>query len=94
MIAETLFGAQVPVSIFPTVGLNRLGSDRWPILMTELEEISHSITGAEPPIPELPTRHDILMGHDDERGAVGAGSSITAVKRYQPRVGAARCRRA
>lgn len=59
-VTETPFGAQVPVSIFPTVGLNRPCSDRWPILMTELEEISHwvrtqamprLITGAEPPTP-------------------------------------------
>ena len=98
VIAETPVGKQVPISIFPTVGINRPGSDRWPILMTEFDEISHwvrtqavprLITGTEPPAAELPTRYDISTGHDDERGAVAAGSSITAVERHQQRLGAA-----
>ncbi len=98
VIAETPAGTQVPVAIFPTIGINRPGTDRWPILMTELDEISRwvrtqavprLITGAEPPEPGLPTRYEISIGHDDERGAIAAGSSQSAPERHQQRLGAA-----
>ncbi|MBW8173329.1 hypothetical protein K0651_09750 [Ornithinimicrobium sp. Arc0846-15] len=98
VIAETPAGTQVPVAIFPTVGINRPGTDRWPILITELDEISgwvrrqavpRLITGAEPPEPRLPTRYEISIGHDDERGAIEAGSLQSAPERHQQRLGAA-----
>lgn len=101
VIAETPAGTQVPVTIFPTVGINRPGTDRWPILMTELDEISdwvrtqavpRLITGAEPPQLRLPTRYDISKGYDDERGAMAAGSSQSAPERYRQRLGAASAR--
>jgi hypothetical protein len=98
VIAETPFGKQVPVALFPTIGINRPGTDRWPILMTELDEISHwirtqavprLITGTEPPQPVLPTHYDISVGHEDERGAIAAGSVTTAAERHQQRLSAA-----
>ena len=61
VIAETPFGTRVPVALFPTIGINRPGTDRWPVLMQELEEISQwvrtqavprLVTGTEPPRPE------------------------------------------
>ncbi len=33
VIAEPPLGARVPVTLFPTVGINRPGTDRWPVLM-------------------------------------------------------------
>lgn len=33
IIAETPIGTQVPVTLVPTVGINRPGTDRWPMLM-------------------------------------------------------------
>ncbi|MET4590483.1 hypothetical protein ABIA70_002088 [Arthrobacter sp. 754] len=58
-------GTKVPVSLFPTVGINRQGTNRWPVLIKELDEISRwvrrqavprLVTGTEPPAPALPTR--------------------------------------
>lgn len=98
VIAETPVGKQVPVAIFPTIGINRPGTDRWPILMTELDEISHwirtqavprLITGTEPPESVLPTRYDISIGYEDERSAIAVGSLTTATERHQQRLGAA-----
>lgn len=101
VIAETPFGTRVPVALFPTIGINRPGTDRWPVLMQELEEISHwvrtqavprLVTGAEPPRPELPTRYDIAVGHVDERLAISAGSTTSAADRHKQRLGAASVR--
>lgn len=101
VIAETPFGMQVPVTLFPTIGINRPGTDRWPILMTELDEISRwvraqavprLITGIEPPDPRLPTRYEISAGHEDERSAMAAGSATTAAQLHQQRLEAASVR--
>lgn len=101
VIAETPFGQRVPVTLFPTIGIKLPGTERWPILITELDEISHwvrnqavprLITGNEPPEPALPTRYDISVGHDDERSAITAGSMTTAAERHQQRLGAASAR--
>jgi len=101
IIAETPLGTKVPVTLFPTVGINRPGTNRWPVLTKELDEISRwvrtqavprLITGTEPPEPALPTRYEIAVGHEDERGAMSMGSTTTAVDRYQLRLGAASVR--
>lgn len=101
VIAETPFGTRVPVTLFPTVGINRPGTDRWPVLMKELEEISRwvrtqavprLIAGMEPPSPELPTRYDIAIGHVDERRAISAGSTTSAAEQHQQRLIAASVR--
>ena len=101
VIAETPFGTQVPVTLFPTVGINRPGTERWPVLMQELEEISRwvrtqavprLVTGLEPTGSELPTRYDIAVGHLDERSAISAGSTISAAERHKQRLGAVSAR--
>ncbi|MGM5068606.1 hypothetical protein EU244_027455 [Rhodococcus qingshengii] len=101
VISETPMGTRVPVTLFPTVGINRPGTDRWPMLMQELDEISHwvrtqavprLITGMEPPEPALPTRYDISIGHQDERHAMSAGSTISATDRHKQRLGVASVR--
>lgn len=101
ILAETPLGTKVPVTLFPTVGINRPGTNRWPVLIKELDEISRwvrtqavprLITGTEPPEPALPTRYEIAVGHEDERGAMSMGSTTTAVDRYQLRLGAASVR--
>lgn len=101
IIAETPIGTRVPVTLFPTIGINRPGTDRWPVLMNELEEISHwvrtqavprLITGTEPPKPALPTRYEIAVGHDDERLAISNGSTRSAAARHAQRLSAAAAR--
>ncbi|WP_329032438.1 hypothetical protein OIE71_06160 [Streptomyces sp. NBC_01725] len=101
VIAETPLGTKVPVTLFPTVGINRPGTDRWPVLMTELDEISwwvrtqavpRLITGGDLPEPALPTRYEISVGQEDERAAIAAGSMISAPERHKQRLGAANAR--
>jgi hypothetical protein len=101
IIAETPMGTKVPVTMFPTVGINRPDTDRWPVLMQELDEIAHwvrtqavprLIMGTEPPEPALPTRYEIAVGHEDERRAMSAGSVTSAGKRYKQRLVAASAR--
>lgn len=101
VIAETPLGTRVPVALFPTVGINRPGTDEWPVLMRELEEIAdwvrtqavpRLITGAEPPEPALPARYEISVGHPDERHAIALGSAMSAAERNKRRMGAASAR--
>ncbi|QFX80029.1 hypothetical protein [Streptomyces sp. SYP-A7193] len=102
VIAETPLGTKVPVTLFPTVGINRPGTERWPVLMTELDEISwwvrtqavpRLIAGGDLPEPALPTRYEISVGQEDERAAIAAGSTISAPERHKERLGAAIARR-
>ncbi len=101
VIAETPIGTRVPVTLFATVGINRPGMDRWPVLMQELDEISQwvrcqavprLITGSEPPQPPLPARYEIGVGHQDERRAIAAGSLTSAASRHTRRLVAASAR--
>lgn len=101
VIAETPLGTRVPVTLFPTIGINRPGTNRWPVLMQELEEICYwvrtqavprLVAGMESPKPELPTRYDIDVGHVDERRAISAGSIESAAERHKQRLGAASVR--
>ncbi|WP_020418674.1 hypothetical protein [Amycolatopsis sp. ATCC 39116] len=101
VIAETPISTRVPVTLFPTVGINRPGTDRWPVLMRELDEISRWVrlqavprllTGTEPPEPTLPARYEIGVGHEDERRAIAAGSVVSAADRHVQRLGAASAR--
>ncbi|WP_197034743.1 hypothetical protein [Glycomyces sp. NRRL B-16210] len=94
VIAETPMGALVPISLFPTIGINRPDTDRWPVLMQELDEIfqwvriqalPRLITGIDPPQPPLPARFEIAVGHNDERQAVAAGPATSATERYSQR---------
>lgn len=102
VIGKTPMGTRVPVTLFPTVGINLPGSDRWPVLMNELAEICHwvrtravprLVTGMEsPPEPALPTRYEIAVGHQDERRAMSSGSTTSALDRHKQRLGAASVR--
>jgi hypothetical protein len=94
-------GSHIPATLFPTVGINRPGTDQWPVLMHELDEIARwvrtravprLVTGMEPPEPALPTRYEIAVGHDNERRALSAGSTTTALERHQQRLDAAMVR--
>lgn len=97
VIAQTPLGQRIPVALFPTIGINRPGTDDWPILMHELDEISRwvreqaiprLITGGDPPAQVIPTRYEIGAGHDDERQAIALGSSMTAAERSKMQLGA------
>lgn len=101
VIARTPRGTLIPVALFPTIGMNRPGTDRWPILMTELEDLARwvrtqavprLISGIAPSVPDLPPRYDIAIGHDDDRSALSTGSMITATQRYRDRLAAASVR--
>lgn len=101
VIAETPMGAKIPVTLFPTIGINRPGTDRWPVLMQELAEIfdwvrtqavPRLLTGTEPPEPPLPARYEIAVGHKDERHAISTGSTVSAAARHNQRLTAAAAR--
>ncbi|MGP5626279.1 hypothetical protein [Brachybacterium alimentarium] len=94
-------GQVVPVTLFPTVGINLPGTARWPVLMNELGEIAawvrtqaipRLITGTDPPQPEIPAWHEISQGHPDLRGALSEGSRIPAYDRNRDRLSAATVR--
>lgn len=101
VIARTPRGTRIPVALFPTIGINRPGTNRWPVLMKELEDLAswvrtqavpRLITGADPPSPVLPARYDIAIGHQDEREALVNGSRMSAAQRHQDRLQAASAR--
>lgn len=88
----------VPVSIFPTVGINIPGTDRWPVLMNELGEIAawvrtqavpRLITGTDPPSPAIPAWHDISRGYLDVSTVVASGTLVAGYDRNKERMGAA-----
>ncbi|MEE6296636.1 hypothetical protein [Georgenia wangjunii] len=101
VIAHTPRGTEIPVTLFPTIGINRPGTDRWPVLMKELDELAtwvraqavpRLITGIDPPLPTLPTRYEIARGNDDERSALSKGSTVSAARLNSDRIGAASAR--
>ncbi|NHI16782.1 hypothetical protein [Microbacterium excoecariae] len=101
VIAETPRGQHIPVALFPTIGINRPGTERWPVLMKELDELAtwvrtqavpRLITGIEPPVPVLPARYEISVGHEDERRALSHGSATSAAQLHSDRLGAASAR--
>lgn len=97
VLAETPVGVRVPVTLFPTIGMNRPGTDRWPVLVMELDELASWVRKQAVPIlitgtadvDALPARYDIDVGHDDARSAIAAGTYATAGERYRVRLGAA-----
>lgn len=102
VLAETPLGTQIPVTMFPVVGINRPGTDDWPVLLKELNEIGtwvreqavpRLIRGGEPPKPALPARYDISVAHADERRAIGLGTPTTAAAHHALRLSAADGRR-
>lgn len=101
VLVETPIGAKVEVSFFPTIGLHRPGTERWPVLMQEIAEIAHwvrvvgvplLITGKTTAPVTLPARFDISVGHRDERSAMAGGSRVPAFERSQQRIMAAQAR--
>lgn len=101
VIAETPRGTQVPVALFPAIGINRPGTDRWPVLIKELgylanwvrtQAIPRLITGSEPPQQPLPARYEISIGHDDDRLALLTGTQKTAAQHHSERLQAASVR--
>lgn len=69
--------------------------------MHELDEISRwvreqaiprLVTGGDLPKQVIPPRYDKGVGHDNERHAIGQGSSLTAAERNRLQLGAASAR--
>lgn len=97
VLAETPLGAFVPVSLYPTVGLNRPGTEQWPVLVKELEYLASWVRTQAIPllvigtadVDPLPARYDTTIGHEDERGAIGEGTEVAAGVRYTRRLSAA-----
>lgn len=97
VIAETPLGTRVPVALFPTIGINRPRTKRWPVLMRELDDLAswvrmqaipRLVTGTEQPSPALPCRYEITVGHDDERDALASGVTTSAAQLHNDRLGA------
>lgn len=98
-VGEVVFEAPadetVPVSLHSTIGLNRPGAERWPILMQELSDIANwvrkqavprLINGGDLPADVLPARYDISVGHADERSAIVEGSQTSAYEHQLDRL--------
>lgn len=101
VVFEAPVGEVVPVCLNPTIGLNRPGTDQWPILMHELRDIANwvrkqalprLITGGDPPVDALPACYDISTGHEDERRAIAEGCHTSAFERQRDRLVAASAR--
>lgn len=99
ILAETPMGERNVVSLFPTIGINRPGTTRWPVLMKELADLAEWVrTQAVPRLiidnsgPEIPARYEISTGHADERAAIARGVAVTAAEKYQRRLQAATLR--
>lgn len=101
VIAEAPRGVQIPMSLYPTIGINRPGTDRWPVLVHELKELSEwvrlqavprIITGEAPPMSSLPAWYEIASGQMDERLALSEGVADSATDRYRERLAAATLR--
>ena len=102
VVFESPVGDIVPLTLHPTVGLNRPGTDLWPVLMHELRDIAEwvrmqavprLITGGDPPTDALPASFDISVGHDDERRAIAEGSHTTGFDRQLTHLTAAKTAR-
>ena len=98
VLAETPVGKQIPVTMWPYVGINRPGTADWEVLLKELDEIGtwvreqavpRLVTGAEPEKPTLPARYDISVANADERAAIASGTWTTASTRHGLRLAAA-----
>lgn len=102
MIFSAPAGEVVPLALFPTVGINLPGTDRWPVLMNELgalaewvrtQAIPRLITGIEPPKPDIPAWHEISQVQPDTKAAIVAGVGVVpAYDRNRDRLGAAHTR--
>lgn len=102
VVYESPVGEVAPLSLHPTVGLNRPGTDRWPVLMHELRDLAawvreqaipRLITSGDPPADALPASFDTSVGHDDERRAIAEGTHTTAYERQLTRLMAVTARR-
>ncbi|WP_193117365.1 hypothetical protein [Brachybacterium tyrofermentans] len=97
VIAENPIGTKVMVTLFPTVGINRPDTARWPVLMKELDQLAHwvravavprLITGAPSVVPALPARYAIAVGHEDDRSSLAGGSAKAAPQVHLERLSA------
>ena len=52
VIAETPMGQRMLTTLLPSIGVNRPGTNRWPVLMTEIAE--ERLQRLEPPHPPSP----------------------------------------
>lgn len=98
VLAETPVGTQIPVTMFPYVGINRPGTEDWPVLLKELDEIAtwvreqavpRLVTGGAVAGLSLPAWYDISVAYTNEREAIGAGTLITSATRHSLRLAAA-----
>lgn len=101
VIAQTPLGQKIPMTLFPAIGINRPGTDRWPVVIKELDDLAtwvrlqaipQLINGSDRPSPALPARYDIDSGHLDDRRAVTSGTVTTAAQSYGERLQAASLR--
>lgn len=93
VIGEAPLGVVVPITMFPTVGINRPGTDEWPVMLNELREIGMGplAGGAAPRHRRVPTsdaapralRHfgrarRRAAGHRSWVGDLGSGTTRAA----------------
>lgn len=104
-VGEVVFTAPtdqvVPLTLFPTVGINIPDTTRWPVLIRELDELAswvrkHAIprliTGTSLQGAQIPASYDISSSHEDHRAAIAEGTNVTAFQRNVERLQAANIR--
>lgn len=97
-LIETPVGQRVPLTLWPSLGLNRPGTEEWPLLVDELNECMDWVRGTALPVlitggpttnELLPARYAIDVGHHDERHAITTGSWESSHERFKQRLNAA-----
>lgn len=100
VLATSPMGVRTPVSLFPTVSLQRPHTERWPILIHELAWLADwtrtvaipiLVTGSTN-VDDIPPRYDTHRSHEDDRGAIAAGFDVTALQVLDHRRGVAMMR--
>lgn len=92
ILFTTPVGGLREVKTFSMIGINRPGSNSWPVLLRELGELTEwtrntaipiLLTGSIDVTTPIPASYDYAAGHRDEREAFENGSWMTAEQRSQ-----------
>ncbi|MEV7051857.1 hypothetical protein [Streptomyces anulatus] len=94
ILASGPLDARIPISVMPTVSLQRPHTGVWNIAIRELEHLEEWVRTSAIPIlvtgtrdvTPLPPQLDIMTGHEDLRGELANSESTTAAQRARQRM--------
>lgn len=95
VLVERPTGDTSPYEVYGSIGINVPGTDSWPVLVEELDDISRwvrtqavpmLITGETGRQTDLPPRYDIGAAVEDERAALADGTESSAAEHYNRRL--------